>query len=204
MVSKNELTRRITNAQNSLNNIENSILLVTPGPNLRYLTDYKAKNLERLTCLAISKDRKPILVVPELEKLAALGAGIDENIFDLVTWKEGSNPYDLFNNFEIEKVFIDEKMTADKVLAFQNVFNKSIFINASKVMTPLRSVKSDYEIEELKNVGKMIDLVHDDMSKIIQPGMAEIEVSKKIGNKILEVGHETVDFVIVASGNNFV
>ena len=40
------------------------------------------------------------------------------------------------------------------------------------------------------------------MSKIIKPGMTEIEVSKKIGNRILEVGHETVDFVIVASGIN--
>ena len=202
MVAKDELIRRITNTQNSLNNIDNSILLLTPGPNLRYLTDYKAKNLERLTCLAISKDRKPLLVVPELEKLAALGAGIDEHIFDLVTWKEGDNPYDLFTNLEIENVFIDEKMTADKVLAFQNIFNKSNFINATKIMTTLRSVKSDYEIEELINVGKMIDLVHDDMSKIIEPGMTEIEVSKKIGNKILEVGHETVDFVIVASGKN--
>ena len=34
-------------------------LLLTPGPDLRYATGYAAKQLERLTCLAVPADRDP-------------------------------------------------------------------------------------------------------------------------------------------------
>jgi Xaa-Pro aminopeptidase len=202
MVSTNELAQRIKNIQNSLKNVEDSILLVTPGPNLRYLTNYKAKNLERLTCLAITRDKKPSLIVPELEKLAALDSGLNEDAIELITWREGTNPYDLFSSEQYKNVYLDEKMTADKVLGFQNIYRNSNFINAKTLLNPLRSIKSDYEIDQLKHVGKMIDLVHEQVPSIIKPGLSELEVAKIIGNQILDVGHDSVDFVIVASGHN--
>ena len=46
-------------------------LLLTPGPDLRYVTGYDAKQLERLTCLAMPADGEPFLVVPALELKAA-------------------------------------------------------------------------------------------------------------------------------------
>jgi len=202
MVSKNALSQRISKTQSLLKNFENSILLVTPGPNLRYLTDYKAKNLERLTCLAITSDQKPMLIVPELEKLAAMDAGLNEETVDLRTWGEGRNPFEFFLNSSFKNVFIDEKMTADKLLNFQKIFQESKFTNASSIINSLRSVKSDYEIDQLKSVGKMIDDVHAQVPEIIKPGLTEIEIAKMIGNKILESGHDSVDFVIVASGHN--
>ena len=42
-------------------------LLLTPGPDLRYVTGYDALQLERLTCLAIPAAGEPFLVVPRLE-----------------------------------------------------------------------------------------------------------------------------------------
>ena len=44
------------------------VLLLTPGPDLRYVTGYDAKQLERLTCLAIpaDTDKDPFLLVPQL------------------------------------------------------------------------------------------------------------------------------------------
>ena len=71
MELKKEFETRLTNIKNSLQDHENSCLILTPGPNLRYLTGYKAKNLERLTCLLVYRD-KSILIVPELERLAAI------------------------------------------------------------------------------------------------------------------------------------
>ena len=46
-------------------------LLLTPGPDLRYVTGYDAQQLERLTCLAIPAAGEPFLVVPRLEQPAA-------------------------------------------------------------------------------------------------------------------------------------
>jgi Xaa-Pro aminopeptidase len=41
-------------------------VLLTPGPDLRYVTGYDAKQLERLTCLAVPADGDPALFVPRL------------------------------------------------------------------------------------------------------------------------------------------
>ncbi len=202
MITNNEFKQRIENIQKKLINKSDSLILITPGPNLRYLTGYKAKNLERLTCLSISSKERPVLLVPELEKLAALDSGIDQNLIEVKTWKEGSDPFDFYKKVSFQEILIDEKMTADKVLNFQKVFQDSKFFNLSSLMKSLRSIKSQYEINELKQVGKMIDDVHSYVPTILKPGLSEIEIAKKIGNKILEVGHETVDFVIVASGKN--
>lgn len=46
-------------------------VLLTPGPDLRYVTGYDAKQLERLTCLAVPAEGGPFLVVPRLEVPAA-------------------------------------------------------------------------------------------------------------------------------------
>src|SRR5271156_3072641 len=40
-------------------------LLLTPGPDLRYVTGYDAKQLERLTCLVIPAEGDPFLLVPQ-------------------------------------------------------------------------------------------------------------------------------------------
>ena len=46
-------------------------LLLIPGPDLRYVIGYDAKQLERLTCLAIPATGEPALFVPRLELAAA-------------------------------------------------------------------------------------------------------------------------------------
>ena len=46
-------------------------VLLTPGPDQRYVIGYDAKQLERLTCLAIPAEGDPALFVPRLELAAA-------------------------------------------------------------------------------------------------------------------------------------
>ena len=41
-------------------------LLLTPGPDLRYVTGYDAIPLERLTCLVVPAADDPFLIVPRL------------------------------------------------------------------------------------------------------------------------------------------
>ena len=58
----NAFTNRIDRARAITRAVEIDALLVTPGPNLRYLTGYDAIPLERLTCLVIRADADPVLV----------------------------------------------------------------------------------------------------------------------------------------------
>jgi Xaa-Pro aminopeptidase len=180
-----------------------SALLITPGPNLRYLTGYKAKNLERLTCLVLQKDEVPRIVVPKLEKLAAIDSGLEEVGIEIITWEETESSYSkikLHNSQGL--VAVDSQMNASKILDFQKHFSNNKFIDAKVIMEPIRSKKSQYEIDQLVLAGKFIDIVHEQIPKIFELGDTERKLSQKIAHLITEAGHESVDFTIVATGQN--
>ena len=61
-----EHKERLNKASKLMTEHDVSTLLITPGANLRYLTGYKAKNLERLTCLILQENESPKLIVPKL------------------------------------------------------------------------------------------------------------------------------------------
>jgi len=63
-------------------------LLLTPGPDLRYVTGYDAHQLERLTCLAVPVSGEPFLVVPRLEVPAAQVSPAGALDLEIVGWDE--------------------------------------------------------------------------------------------------------------------
>jgi len=68
-------------------------LLLTPGPDLRWLTGYEALPLERLTCLVLTADAEPFLLAPRLEVPAVEAAGVPGLGIDVVGWGETEDPY---------------------------------------------------------------------------------------------------------------
>ncbi len=68
-------------------------LLLTPGPDLRYVTGYDAQQLERLTCLALPASGDPFLVVPRLELPAAQASPAGAGDLEMVAWDETDDPY---------------------------------------------------------------------------------------------------------------
>src|ERR1022692_363610 len=70
-------------------------LLLTPGPDLRYVTGYDAHQLERLTCVVGPAGRPPFLVVPRLELPAALASVAGGIGLDITAWDETDDPYAL-------------------------------------------------------------------------------------------------------------
>ncbi|HMC72997.1 MAG TPA: aminopeptidase P family N-terminal domain-containing protein, partial [Terriglobales bacterium] len=63
-------------------------VLLTPGPDLRYVIGYDAKQLERLTCLAIPADGEPALFVPRLELAAAQASPAGSLGLEMIPWEE--------------------------------------------------------------------------------------------------------------------
>src|SRR6202011_231157 len=91
-------------------------LLLTPGPDLRYLTGYDAHQLERLTCLVVpaasegraserragegragggKQKQHPLLVVPRLELPAAQASPAGSLGLEIIPWEETDDPYAL-------------------------------------------------------------------------------------------------------------
>lgn len=177
-------------------------LLLTPGADLRYLTGYAAKPLERLTCLVVPVDGDPVLVVPHLERAAALASGV---ALDIATWQETDDPFALVASLlptGASTVGLDNQMWASRVLALAAALPATTQVLAGGVLAELRMRKEPAEIDALRVAGAAIDRVHARMGQWLRPGRTEREVGADIARAILDEGHETVDFVIVGSGPN--
>src|SRR5688572_11194716 len=176
-------------------------LLITPGANLRYLTGYHALPLERLTCLVLPAEGDPTLVVPALERLAAVAAAVE---VDIAAWHETDDPFALVAKLvgDAGTVGVDDHMWAERVFAVQAALPAAQTVLAGPVVQELRIRKEPDEVDALREAGAAIDRVHSRMGEWLRPGRTERQVGADIARAIIDEGHETVDFVIVGSGPN--
>src|SRR4029079_9251248 len=84
---------RVSHAQKAAADAGLDALLVTPGPDLRWLTGYDALPLERLTCLVVPAAGEPFLVAPRLEAPAVLASPVQRLDVEVVGWGETDDPY---------------------------------------------------------------------------------------------------------------
>lgn len=199
-----DLRQRLTAAQQGMQSQGWGALLVTPGPDLRYLTGYDAVPLERLTCLVLRDGADPFLVVPELEIPAAQASPVGALGLDLLPWAETEDPYaraaDMMG--PITAVAVDDHMWAQKTLGFQAALPSVALHLAGPVLGSLRARKSADEVAALREAGAAIDAVHAQVPEWLRAGRTEREVAADIERAILAAGHVRVDFAIVASGPN--
>ncbi len=180
-------------------------LLVTPGSDLRYLTGYDAKPLERLTCLVLPAEGEPVMVVPRLEQAAAEAAGVHRLGIEILPWGETEDPYALVAARlpkSARRIGLDNHMWAEKVLALRAALPGVEQTLAGGVLRELRMRKTPAEIEALRRAARAIDRVHERIGEWLKPGRTEREVGKDIADAIIAAGHARVEFVIVGSGPN--
>jgi Xaa-Pro aminopeptidase len=176
-------------------------LIVTPGADLRYLTGYVALPLERLTCLVLPAHGNPTLVVPALERHAAVASGVD---VEIATWAETEDPFALVAGLvgDATTIGLDDHMWASRVFALGEAIPTADQVLAGSLVQQLRIRKDAHEVAALRDAGLAIDRVHARISEWLRPGRTEREVGADIARAIIDEGHETVDFVIVGSGPN--
>jgi Xaa-Pro aminopeptidase len=182
-------------------------LLLTPGPDLRYLTGYDAHQLERLTCLVVpaeSSPHDPVLLVPALEYPAAQASPAGGLGLDIIGWDETDDPYALVADRlgPVAAVGLSDRMWALMVLRLRAALPGARQDLASLALRELREVKSPAEIAALRAAGEAIDRVHARVPGWLRPGRTEAEVAADITDAIIAEGHARADFAIVASGPN--
>ena len=83
---------RVSHAQKAAAGAGVDALLVTPGPDLRWLTGYDALPLERLTCLVLPADGPAFMLAPGLEVPAVLASPVRDLDVEVVGWGETDDP----------------------------------------------------------------------------------------------------------------
>jgi len=178
-------------------------LIVTPGSDLRYLSGYDAKPLERLTALVVPASGDPRLVVPALELAEAQRSPAALVGMEVVTHSETDDAYALaLAGLDTDVVAVDDHMWAMRVLALADRVGSGRVVAAGRVISDLRMRKGVDEIASLRQAGLAIDRVHSRMGEFLTVGRTEREVGALIAHAIVAEGHVSADFVIVGSGPN--
>ena len=181
-------------------------LLITPSVDYAYLLGYRAPAMERLTCLIVPADGQPSLVVPQLEEPLArheLGALGDELV--IVPWDETEDPFwvvrDLLEGRAM-RAAVQDQMWARFVLRLRAALDPMELVEAGPAMGGLRRVKTPDEIDRLRLAARAADRAMDEIRSERFAGRTEADVAARIQTLLLEAGHETAEFSIVASGPN--
>lgn len=177
-------------------------LLITPGPDLRYLIGSAAESFERLTCLVIPADGStPSVVIPKLELASLDGSAAGELGLQILDWVDGVDPYQLVRStlHAGSRIAVADAMPALHLIPLAES-TSGLPASATPVLRQSRMIKDEAEIEALRRAGAAIDRVHARMSEFLRPGRTEAEVGADIAAAIVEEGHTEAAFVIVGSG----
>ena len=89
-----DFAARLQRAARSAESAGLSGLLLTPGPDLLYLSGYAPVAItERITMLVVPVDGEPTMIVPRLERPDAEETP-GASVFRLADWPDGSDPYE--------------------------------------------------------------------------------------------------------------
>ncbi|MFD3743486.1 M24 family metallopeptidase [Nocardia sp. NPDC058633] len=177
-------------------------LLITPGPDLRYLIGSAAQSFERLTCLVISADGStPSVVIPKLELAALADSAAGELGLRVLDWVDGVDPYQLVRStlHAGSRIAVADAMPALHLIPLAES-TTGLPASATPVLRESRMIKDEAEIDALRRAGAAIDRVHARMGEFLSAGRTEAAVAADITAAILAEGHTEAAFVIVGSG----
>jgi len=196
--------KRLERAAELLRAAHLDALLISPGPDLRYLIGSRAQSFERLTCLVVpAGGAMPSVIIPTMELAGLAGSAAGELGLELLDWTDGVDPYRIVKSTlnAGARVAVDDAMPALHLLPIADVFN-ALPVSATPVLRQLRMRKDESEIEALRRAGAAIDRVHARVGEWLRAGRTEAEVAADIAAAIVEEGHTVAEFVIVGSGPN--
>jgi D-alanyl-D-alanine dipeptidase len=177
-------------------------LLVSPGPDLAYLTGHEPPPLERLTLLILASGRDPVLVVPALELPAAESAPGTAGL-ELIAWRDGEDPYEsVARILRAGRFALNDQTWASHLLALEHATADCFFVAAGRALPPLRAVKDEDEIARLRAAAAGADAVFAEVVALAFAGRRELDVAADLDRLLRAHGHDHVDFTIVGSGPN--
>ena len=179
-------------------------LLVTPGPDLLYLTGYAPVAItERITLLAVPVSGDPAMIVPKLERSTAESASGVAGL-EIVDWADGSDPYAATAKLltGTGRYAISDSAWAMHLLGLQGVLPESSYASMTESLPMLRAVKDAAEVERLAAAGAAADRAYEQILTVRFAGRRETEVAADLADLLRRFGHSQVDFTVVGSGPN--
>jgi len=183
------------------------VALLSLGLDMPYLTGYNAMPLERLTMLVLPANGDAVMVIPRLE---APRVQPMPSVFSLHPWNETDDPVAITAELvrsaapTSRVVAVGDQMWARFLVDLMPLLPNTQYRRSVDVIGSLRMRKDSAEIEALRAAGSAVDKIAGDLQagRIALVGRTEAQVSADLSARIIEQGHDVVNFAIVAAGEN--
>ena len=179
-------------------------LLLSVGHDLPYLTGYTAMPLERLTMLVVPRDGDATMIIPRLEAPRVVER---PGVFTLLPWGETEDPTAIAGKLSAGSR-PDRGRRPDVGAVPRRVApapaRGAVYARAVDVVGIQRMTKDQAEIDALAAAGAAVDRIAGELQRgeIALVGRTEAQVSAELSRRIVEEGHDKVNFAIVAAGEN--
>ena len=177
-----------------------------PSTDLEYLAGLRLFDDERTKGLMISKTGKVFALTPMLygeEMRKTVG---DEAVYKIWADHEGFQTAFAEGAREIGvtggRIAINDGVKAVDLIEMKTALDAE-YVNGAHTLAPIRRVKDEGELENLRRAGAIADAVMEDITKYVAPGRTEREIQETLARLFAKHGCETLSFPpIVASGPN--
>jgi Xaa-Pro aminopeptidase len=194
---------RLARVRSAMSERDIDTLLLSVGHDLPYLTGYTAMPLERLTMLVVPRHGDATMLIPALEAPRVREVS---GAFDLLPWGETEDPTAIVARLASgsQRIAVGDQMWARFLVELLPQLPGAEYTRAVDVVGPLRMAKDQAEIDALAAAAAAVDRIAGELQRGEIPlvGRTEAEVSAHLGRRIIEEGHDKVNFAIVAAGEN--
>jgi Xaa-Pro aminopeptidase len=210
-ISPHRFAERLRRTRAAVEEGGHAALLVGVGPELEWLVGYAAVGHERLNLLVIGPESDPVFLGPRLERGAAEQApGLADGRVRIETWDEHEDPFHRAGTLlgsmkdadRHRRLLVSDGLRAAFVLGLQRNLPGCAWGLASTVLASLRRIKDAEEIALLRGGAEAADRVIEAIVRGPLIGRREAEVASEVRQRLVEEGHDSAEFAIVASGPN--
>jgi Xaa-Pro aminopeptidase len=199
-----DYTARVRRAARAAGDAGLDGILVTPGPDLLYLTGYAPVAVtERITMLVVPADAEPAMIVPRLERPDAEAAA-GAPVLHITDWTDGSDPYESSAMLlsATGRYAVSDSAWSMHLLGLQGRLPGSSYVSMTTALPMLRAIKDDDEIARLAAAAAAADQAYEEILTVRFAGRSESDVAEDLADLLRQFGHSQVDFTVVGSGPN--
>ena len=178
-------------------------MLLVPSEELKFLAGFSPYLCERFQGLFIKKNGGYFYFCNQLTKDELEGLVPDDKVYawsDNEIFTDALKP--VFEKEELlgKRIGINSTARAFNILDIMKTMDV-IFLNGKSLLEEIRIIKTQDEIQNMKEAARRTDLVMEEIFGFIRPGLTEGEISEEV-RKSFERNGMAPEFAIVASGSN--
>lgn len=208
-MGNNHFKKRFSQIQQLLNNSDFDALALNPGPDLIYLTGLNFHLMERPVIALFKAQGEPLMVLPELEteKLNDLPYSFQSFSYteDRSTWAKSFQEAFREGSLINKKIgIIPRRLRVLELRYLESASPESEFVSAQHLLTQIRMVKEDREIQALSEAVHIAQCALQTTLSALTPGVTEKEIASTLVRWLLQHGSdpELPFFPLVSFGPN--